>query len=163
VAVTVPRGQGLAVGAEGHTFNVALGHGGQRLGRQPRTPPRVPQHHTPFADDLVPRRQGLAVGADGHAPNLALAPPPCPPPRRPPSSSTRPPFRLTLLPYPAARVLPSGLKARLVMLPSFACKNDLSSGRVSNARKRAPRASKVSSTLRASTARRSARSRRLSR
>ena len=46
----VPRGQGLAVGAEGHALNIALGHG-EGLFLEPLASRRVPEHHTPAAAD----------------------------------------------------------------------------------------------------------------
>src|SRR5271157_4206004 len=67
-AAAVPRGQGLAVGAEGQAHYTALGHG-EGLFLEPLASRRVPEHHTPDVDDAVdavPRGQGLAVGAEGY-------------------------------------------------------------------------------------------------
>ena len=90
------------------------------------TPPPSP---TPYA---VSGRDGLAVWAEGHAPNVALfhgewlvdqafacghVPQH--------HAAATPPTPL----YPAAMVLPSGLKATLATLPSWMCKNDVSPGR----------------------------------
>ena len=149
---------------------------GQRPGRMPRALSHVPTHHTAAAECVavvgalgVDRGQGVAVEAEGHATNFALGHgqwsgrvpvPICT------SQSTTLPLPSSLLlerwAKPAARMLPSELKATLVTSPSSACKNEMIPGRVLKARKRLFRASVVPSFLTtptASTARRNAESR----
>ena len=116
-----PAARVLPSGLKATLLNVALFHG-EGLVDKAFARGHVPQHHTAAAAAAVSGGEGLAVGAEGHAPNAALFHG---------EGVVRQAFACghvpqhhtadadAVTPYPAARVLPSGLKATLITRPSF--------------------------------------------